>query len=166
MTRVVRVFVPAVMLVTLMTFGRAHAGPREDLESPAQATRDAAAAKLRKTYKRTPKSKLAPLVTKIKKPGMTKEKTLALLAPYHPKSEGAGAGGGGETILYRIDDGWLLEAAFSTRGDGKVLAARLLESIRDVWIEPPKDFTGTWITYLANGEKSREMKYDKGTHVK
>jgi hypothetical protein len=150
----------AVVLVGLL--GVARAGPREDLESPVQATRDTAAAKLRTSFKRTPRSKLTGVVAKIKKPGMTKDKTLKLLEPYHPKSEGAGASGGGETILYRIDEGWLLECAFSTRGDGKVLAVRLVDSIRDVWVEPPKDFTGTWITYLANGQKSHEMRYERG----
>jgi hypothetical protein len=140
----------------------AHASPRTDLESPSQQTRDAAAAKQRKLFKPTPRSKLQHLVKQIKKPGMTKAKTLALLRPYRPTSEGAGAGGGGETILYRIDDSWLLECGFSDRGDGKVLDARLIENVRNVFVEPAKDFTGVWTTYYADGQPSFEITYTAG----
>jgi len=146
----------------VLLLGTAHAGPREDLASPSQETRNAAAAKQRTAFKPAPRSKFTSLVAKIKKPGMTKDKTLVLLKPYRPQTEGAGASGGGETILYRIDDSWLLECGFSDRGDGKVLGVRLVSSIRDVWVEPPSDFTGTWKTYLANGKVSHEMHYEHG----
>ncbi|HEU0035007.1 MAG TPA: hypothetical protein VFQ53_30485 [Kofleriaceae bacterium] len=140
------------------------ASPRTDLESPAQATRDTAAAIVRKTWKPTPRSRYAPLVQAIRKPGMTKPKVLALLTPYKPRMEGAGAGGGGETIVYRLDDAWALECGFSERGKLEVLGVELVESVRDVWVEPPKGFTGVWTTYHANGQRSHEIHYKQGTY--
>lgn len=153
-----------VVLALLVVAPAASAGPREDLASASQTTRDTAAAKLRTSFKPTPRAKLDALVAKIKKPGMTKQKTLALLKPYKPQTEGGGAGGGGETILYRIDDSWIIECGFSTRGDGSVLAARLVASVRGVWVEPPKGFTGVWTTYYANGQRSNEITYKDGKY--
>ncbi len=31
-----------------------------------------------------------------------------------------------------------------------------------VWVEPPEDFTGTWVTYFINGEKARQVDYVNG----
>src|SRR5688572_15304632 len=85
----------------------ASATPRDDLASPSQQVRDAAAEKVRATYKPTPRSRFKRLVKAIQRRGMTKRKVLALLKPYNPTMEGGGASGGGETILFRIDDGWI-----------------------------------------------------------
>ncbi len=153
-----------VVLALLVVARTGHAGPREDLASPSQEKRDAAAAKLRTSFKPTPRGKLDALVAKIQKPGMTKPKALALLKPFKPQMEGGGAGGGGETIQYRIDDSWIVECGFSTRSDASVLAARLVPSVRGVWVEPPKKFTGVWTTYYANGQRSNEITYKDGKY--
>ena len=151
-----------IALVIVALAGDAAAAPRDEIASPSQATRDAAAQKLRATFKRTPKSKLVRLVKAIKKPGMTKTKTLKLLAPYRPRSEGGGASGGGETIMYRIDPSWILECYFSERDDRVLSAPRLVESLQEHWVEPPADFTGVWTTYLANGQRAHEIHYAHG----
>jgi len=159
-------FVGVVLLVVMFASGDTRAAPHDDLGAASQATRDTAAEQLRATFKRVPRRKFDKLAKAIAKPGMTKPKVLALLKPYHATSEGGGAGGGGETILYRIDDGWILECAFSTRGDANVIGPpRLAESIRNVWVEPPKDFTGIWTTYFVNGQRSHEINYKHGAYA-
>jgi uncharacterized protein len=40
----------------------------------------------------------------------------------------------------------------------------LIEQMRHVWIEPPADFTGVWITYFVNGQRSHEIHYRNGQY--
>jgi hypothetical protein len=66
--------IAAAFVVVLI--GMATAAPRDDLSSPVQATRDAAAKTLRASYKPAPRSKWEPVVAALKK-GTTKANVLA-----------------------------------------------------------------------------------------
>ena len=64
-------------------------------------------------------------------------------------------------LWYRLDDAWALSCWFSAKGG--VLSERKLElSLRSVWVEPPTNFTGTWVTYHVNGQTDCQINYDKG----
>jgi hypothetical protein len=92
--------------------------------------------------------------------GTTMTNLLELLSPYHVK--------GGYTYFpdtlaqnkaYRLDDEWIVVCWF--RGD--ILAGRTLDlSLRIVWVDPPTNFSGIWITYFVNGQKSHEIHYKSG----
>jgi hypothetical protein len=153
------------LALALALASSAVAGPRDDLASPDQAVRDAAATTLRTTFTRAPRGKFAALAKSLRAKSMTKPKALAKLKRFRAESEGAAAGGGGETVLYRVDDSWIVEVAFSTRSDARVFAARLIESIRYVWVEPPKEFTGRWTTYFVNGHPSHQIHYRNGKYA-
>jgi len=136
--------------------------PQDDLASGDQATRDAAAKTLRITYEPIPRGKWEPLLEKIK-PGMSKDAFAELLSSYHAQSEGGDSSGGSTTGSYRLDDQWLL-VYYSDDRANKITGATLKEDMRNVWVEPPKKFTGTWITYFVNGQKSHEIEYKDGIY--
>ncbi|MEO8703171.1 MAG: hypothetical protein ABI867_24205 [Kofleriaceae bacterium] len=151
----------ALLLVVMTTV--ADASPRDELASPVQATRDAAAKQIRATFKPSPRAQWDKVVASIKK-GTTEQAMLAQLAPYKPTPEGGAAGGGGSTMSYRIDDSWIIVCAFTT-ADMKLFEIKLVPSVRDLWVEPPKGFTGVWTTYRANGVRSHEIHYQGGTYA-
>ena len=33
-----------------------------------------------------------------------------------------------------------------------------------MWVEPPTNFTGLWVTYFVNGNKAREIDYEDGRY--
>jgi hypothetical protein len=153
-----------VVLALLIAAQSAHASPRDELASPTQATRDAAAEQLRRTFKPTPRKKFVRLLEQVTKPRMTKTKVLALLKPYKPQQEMSGSSGGGVTVMYRIDDSWLIECFFSDRGDDKAFGAELVESTRAIFVEPPRQFTGVWTTYYVNGHRRNKITYKHGAY--
>jgi len=147
----------------MLVGGVAEAGPREDLASSDQAKRDAAAEKLRATWKPAPRTKWKKVAT-IKK-GMTKPAILARLKPYK-WTPGIGASGGGSTQeSYQLDDSWVLIVWYNDRVTPMTaFKHELAENMVNIWVEPPKTFTGVWSTYFPNGQKSHVMTYKDGVH--
>ena len=136
--------------------------PADDLGSPSQGVRDAAAKVLRSSYIAPPRANWEAVVDSITD-GMTKTKLLELLAPYHVTTLGGFGSGSSHSQTYRLDDAWILVCGFRNQGD--VLYSRTLSpSLRSVWVAPPSNFTGIWITYFVNGEKSHEIHYDDGKY--
>ncbi len=124
--------------------------------------RDYAATTLRGTYQSIPQSKWQPIVDSIKV-GQTKESVLRLLEPFHV-SAGMGTGSGGShSERYTLDDGWTLTCWYTNK-DNALIDRQLQKATRSVWVEPPKDFTGKWITYFVNGEKNHEIDYQAGRY--
>jgi len=73
-----------------------------------------------------------------------------------------GMGGGGSyQQSYRLDDLWLVECCF-TNSDNKLFLIRLYAFLRSVWVPPCPHFTGVWVTYFLNGQKSHEIHYKDG----
>ena len=69
-------------------------------------------------------------------------------------------------VEYRLDDLWVLRCDFEYISDNlvktKLIGQEIVERMRDVWVAPPTKFTGIWITYFVNGQKSREIQYQDG----
>ena len=132
------------------------------LESPDQATRDAAAARLRQhpltghdaAYW---KAQLAARA----KPGMTSEQ---FAAEFHATEQGGGSSGGSKTMIWRLDDGWTVEV-YSNEPDALRGVGEPVPSLRSVWVEPPKGFTGRWVTYYVNGHIENDFTYTHGVYA-
>ena len=41
-------------------------------------------------------------------------------------------------------------------------APELLRSVRRVWVVPPAQYTGVWVTWYVNGQKEHEVQYRSG----
>jgi hypothetical protein len=92
---------------------------------------------------------------------MTKTNVLELLSPFKVTPQGGFVSGSSSSESYRLDDAWVLTCGFR----GSVLFERTLSSsLRYVWVAPSTNFTGTWVTYYVNGQRSHEIHYDDGKY--
>jgi len=150
------------MLIVLIgvSLALAKAAPVDDLASSDQAVRDKAAEELRATHKEIPEDVWVPIVDKINN-GHTHKEVLELLRPFNVKP-GFGAGGGGAySQSYRLDSQWILICSF--QNDGDILFKRqLVRDLERVSIAPAEDFTGIWVVYFVNGQKSAQINYRAG----
>ena len=71
-------------------------------------------------------------------------------------------GGGSTTVLYRLDDLWLLSCSYGRANE--LFRAELSEMLNNVWVAPASDFTGVWTTYFVNGQRSHEIHYRNGQY--
>lgn len=154
----------ALLLSGFLLVACASATPLDDLRSPAQQVRDAAAASLRTTYVPPPRSRWDTVVAAIK-PGNSSDTILQILQPYGATTEDGPASGQSFYRSYRLDDVWLLRCSFRRLASGDALLRHeLIEEMRYVWVEPPAGFSGTWTTYFVNGQRSHEMQYRNGQY--
>ena len=66
---------------------------------------------------------------------------------------------------YRLDDYWIVTLQLGDIGREKLLAPpKLTRSARRVWVEPPRGYTGTWVTWRVNGQKACEIEYAEGRY--
>jgi hypothetical protein len=138
------------------------ASPASDLGSPSQQVRDSAAEVLKISYTAPARTNWDSVVAAITN-GITKSNLLTILAPFKVTARLGFGSGGTRSEYYRLDDAWLLVCWF--RNEAEVLFERKLEpSLRSVWVAPPPDFTGTWVTYHVNGQKSHEIGYEAGKY--
>jgi hypothetical protein len=151
----------ASVLVGCLLAASVSAAPRDDLNSSSQQVRDAAAALLRTSYVPPPRSRWEAVLAALQ-PGSSRDLVLQILQPYAITKAGAMAGGGSTTELYRLDDLWVLRCDYGRSGE--LFASKLIEQMRYVWVTPAADFTGVWITYYVNGQRSHEIQYRKGQH--
>ncbi|HKS56057.1 MAG TPA: hypothetical protein VJS12_12250 [Steroidobacteraceae bacterium] len=84
------------------------------------------------------------------------------LQPYAVTMEGSMGGGGSHTELYRLDDSWLLRCDYGRSNE--LFRSELMRTVRQVWVAPAADFTGTWTTYFVNGQRSHEIHYRNGQY--
>ena len=87
-------------------------------------------------------------------------------------SEGSGSSGGGTSVIFRLDDYWVVNAFFTDEPAPGASSPRMPEkltglapverSVRHVWVEPGKDFTGRWVTYFADGVMASDLDYLRG----
>jgi hypothetical protein len=151
------------VMVLLCCVGASLIGsPASDLSSPVQGVRDAAAQGLRASYTPPARTNWDAVFAAVTN-GMTKTNLLKLLAPFKVEAQPGFGSGGSHSEYYRLDDAWVLVCWFHNEGD--TLFERELESnLKYVWVAPPPDFTGTWITYHVNGQKSHEIGYKAGKY--
>jgi hypothetical protein len=147
----------------------AVSSPVEDLSSPDQAVRDKAAEAIRKTYKPIPESTWSTFVSGFKK-GQQKSEIEETLRTFVFKLSKEDVGGDEDNGLgiepqgYRLDDQWVLKCTYYQ--DGRLFKTSLHPSLRRfVEPRPPENFTGTWITYQVNGQKSNQTNYKDGKVV-
>jgi hypothetical protein len=155
-----------VVLACFFGVAKLVAGPVDDLASPSQETRDAAAKVLRETAKAVPKKQWEPLMEAMKeaeKKGEAKAEILERLKPFKTKTELGMGGGMAYAESYRLDDYWVLRCTYRTEGD-ILVSCELAEIMLRVWVDPPADFTGVWTTYYANGRRSHEVHYAEGKY--
>lgn len=130
----------------------------EMLESQKQADRDAAAAKLRANFTIPKSSKWKKLLSRIHK-GMTIDE-LEKTIDRHRRS-GINCGGGGCTTGYRMDDYYDLVVGYSSESK-KVFTFELSSALYAVVVTPPDNYSGKWVEYYVNGQKSEESNYKNG----
>jgi hypothetical protein len=153
-----------ILIVLLIYFWKESliGSPASDLSSPSQETRDAAAKILRSSYIAPSQTNWDAIVNSITN-GMTKINVLDLLSPYHVTSGSGFGSGNSHSESYRLDDAWMLTCWFRNQGD--ILFDRTLSpSLRNVWVAPPTNYAGIWITYFVNGQKSHQIHYDGGKY--
>ncbi len=149
-----------VLLFVLNLASRLIASPTPDLSSPSQETRDAAAKILRATYTPPPRTNWDSLIASIKI-GDNKTNVIEMLARLNIKGDGGGGSGTYESQLFQLDDLWQLE--LSSERD-VITGYQLREQMRDFWVLPPTNFSGTWTTYWANGQRSAEVHVNNGKY--
>lgn len=138
------------------------ASPTSDLASPSPEVRDAAAKILRETYVAPSRTNWDSLVNKLKL-GDPMTNVLDVLARFTNNIEGGFGSGATETERYRLDDLWMLECSHVGSDSDCVLThLNILQGLRSVEVEPLPRYTGKWITYYVNGQKSGEGQYKDG----
>lgn len=142
-----------------------HASPIDDLGSPSQEIRDAAAKTLRKTYTSPPSTNWDALVSTLKL-GTPQSVIEAQLRASNFAVSGSTSFGSTDVKWYRLDDLWLLHCTFTNTMSGLTNRAldqiALKEQMREIWVKPPSNFTGVWRTFWANGQPSYEFHYKDG----
>lgn len=106
------------------------------------------------------------------KAGMTLEDALKLLLPELSPSErrktcqgGPWSGASGSSVV-RLDDYWTVTLYLVDFEHQKLHehAPDLNRAVRPVWVEAPKGYTGVWVTWYVNGQKSHEIQYRDGQY--
>ena len=133
----------------------------EQLADADPATREAAAAALRASPPPDEQGEAwSDRVAQVRD-GMTRAQVEALL-PVLETGPGLSMG---RSIRqsWRLDTYWMVSVVFSQ--DGLVVGEPVLtRRVRSFWVEPPADFTGTWVTWYAHGQKSHEIEYREGKY--
>lgn len=147
------------LMVSLVAAG--FSSLADDLASPSQHTRDAAAKSLRRTWVAPSRTNWNSLLDALKV-GMPKTNIMELLRPLKVTSGPGGASGAVHWEGFRLDDLWMLECSYHS--DEVLFARRLYEQMRNVWVPPPTNFTGIWTTYYVNGQRQSEIHYKDGRY--
>ena len=147
--------------VAMLSIQPVFASALDDLSSPSQETRDRAAAELRRTFRSTPASKWTPTLDKIKK-GQSKKEILGMLGPSMT-NEGSLGSTSSHMARYRLDHEWMLYCRFKNEGD-ILIECQLSQMLDHIWTPPPQHFTGIWVVYFVNGQKSDQINYKDGKY--
>jgi len=105
------------------------------------------------------------------KPGMTRAQVLKIL-PHAPESPGAFNMASGQTNsdCYQLNYHWDIYVLYHNANGGKnkrtdtvsIYPPKLTRRALCVYVERPKNYTGTWLTWYVNGQKGREFQYENG----
>ena len=156
-----KLFPTLLMALTALIFPFAMASPIDDLASPDQMVRDKAAAEQRATFQRIPESKWTPTIEKLKK-GQSKKEVLDQLLQFTVIGKG-GAGDESYANIFRLDDEWVLICRFKNNSD-LLIDTKLDPSLKRIDVSPPRDYTGKWVIYYINGNKSHEINFKDGRY--
>lgn len=152
-----------VLFLTLCLTAIAQASPVEDLASPSQATRDAAATALRASYKPLPGARWTQKFGDVK-PGTPKQSIVDQLTPEQVRALRTMAADGSTVAEYRLDETWVLLCIYKAAVE-TVIRCRISETPRHVAVDPPGGYTGPWTEYFVSGQRAREATYRGGVLV-
>ena len=146
------------------------------LSSPDKETRATAAAAMRRLIATDPNSKTNDHGEKYWRkrvesvsPGMKHSDVMRLLPPYdHTLSAerllwSGPASGDSHVATWRLDHYWTVTIQYRNP-DTVIERPELRNEAMRIWVKPPVDFTGTWVTWYVNGRKSHEIEYKNGTY--
>lgn len=96
--------------------------------------------------------------------GMSHEEVKRLLPPADASVSEGWSGGSGNR-QWRLDDYWMVNVYYYYPDRVHEMRPTLRRQAREVGVDLPADFTGTFVTYYVNGRKSSEVEYKNGkTH--
>jgi hypothetical protein len=75
---------------------------------------------------------------------------------------GIACGGGSCAIQIRLDDYWVAAMSIADESGGLIGPVGFSRLPRSYWVEPPKDYSGSWRTFFLNGGPRHEMEYSNG----
>jgi hypothetical protein len=137
------------------------------LGSTNQQDRDVAAKKLLVVFHHSNKKEWATRLSWVQ-PGMgLKDVETKLEKVLGQKIKGmmADCGGGTCSQSYRLDGCYIFTIWCDDRqSDHKIISSEIVDQIEYKWVEPPPKFSGVWITYYVNGQKSHEINYKDGKY--
>ncbi len=98
------------------------------------------------------------------KQGMTKAEVVKLLPPFPEAPDGIEIWSGQSHFAnYRLDYHWTVTASY--RNPDKVIdRPTLKQRTLSVYVAPPKNFTGAWITWHVNGQMGHEIHFKNGKY--
>ncbi len=95
-------------------------------------------------------------------PGI-KEALVLKLLPVNAQEELISSTGGGHVEVWRLDSYWKVDLQYFNP-DTVAAKPRLSHEAIPVRLEPPTNYTGSWITYYVNGQKHQESQYRLGRY--
>jgi len=157
-----------VLLAVISVAVNLRATPLEDLKSHTQEIRDAAAKTLRSSYTPTGRTNWDTVLVKLKK-GDTKKTLFDLFPPFGPEQESFLDDSTSTTATYRLDDRWILitqwkKVDLRDPTKDKLLAFQSVEQLRQIWVTPPRNYSGIWVTYFINGQTASVINYKDGKY--
>lgn len=181
MKLVLRFFVSLCLFVAATGFG---ATARDLLFSPSPSMRMVGAKMLLGQYVPPPRTKGDKLVARLEL-GMTESEVDRLLVSAGATNESVGTIRDETVKTYRVDDMWVARCWFTNaaptnavitnavtrrvttnsvvkKSEGGLAEARLVEQMNQAYVDPPSDYSGTWLTYWINGEVSYERNFQNG----
>jgi len=133
----------------------------EQLGQASPALREAAAAALRESPPPDDQAEVWSTRVAQVRDGMTRAQVETLL-PVFETGPSLGMGRGSRES-WRLDIYWTVSAVFSQ--GGLLQGAPVLDHwARSFWVDPPAGYTGTWVTWYANGQKNFEIEYRGGKY--
>jgi hypothetical protein len=136
------------------------ASPIDDLSSPSQKTRDAAAEILRSSHTAPPGPNWEAIVGTITN-GISRTDVEKLLLPFKVTlvQQLGSSWVFGNAFWCRLDDAWVLSLYFEPTNHTLTLKQM---KMAEVSVDPPPHFTGVWVVYYVNGQKCQEVHYKDG----
>jgi len=131
---------------------------RDLLMSQEQRARDLGAAVQQRDYVAPPRAGWDFFLRRLK-PGMKRADIEDVLQSVKAVPGGSGGTGIFETREYRLDDLWVVNCNYT---NAVLAGAEINEHMNDFWVAPPTNYTGDWVTYWINGQRSLARHYESG----
>ncbi len=71
--------------------------------------------------------------------------------------------GDSHVSTWRLDQYWTVTIQYRNP-DTVIERPKLHNGAMRIWVKPPVDFTGFWVTWYVNGRKSHEIEYKNGKY--